>query len=227
MPNWCGNLLKVTGPTHLVRQFMDDVNRRSDGSDVFSLSALHPCPDSLLQACDSPVASIGYTVFFEDPEQIIDETAGIRLSRLLSDEVIQEAGITTLEGLREHYRAKSTVYELEGMLRKHNLEVHGCVRAVEWKTRNWGTKWDVDVDFTSHTPFNMDTAEVLYQFLSAWSPPLEAIRHLSSMYTSLNFELVFEEEGCDFEGSTSFKDGHVKEEVQQSYTGEILERGYF
>ena len=67
----------------------------------------------------------------------------------------------------------------------------------DWCVQNWGTKWDIyDVTYAS---LDGDTLEL--SFMSAWSPPVEALvtGMLKHGYT---FDLYYEEGGCCFIGHT-------------------------
>jgi hypothetical protein len=229
MPNWCENLLDVSGTPHLVRQFMDDADRASEGSNVFSLSAFHPCPPSLSDAEESSNASIGYTVFCEEQQWANQDGSDISdaVAILLEYPHVQEAGVTTLEGLRQYYRDKSPAFEIQGKLRKHNREKHGYTSWYDWCVANWGTKWDIDCENSEISTPDVDTLMAVYSFESAWGPPISAICHVSSLFTGLSFTLRYAEPGCGFEGLAEFKDGHEIEEIQQAYTGTFLIRDEF
>lgn len=67
-----------------------------------------------------------------------------------------------------------------------------------WNVRNWGTKWDVSVSDDEEYPeteMYQEGEDVLgYKFNTAWSPPIPAIAHLSTLYPNLTFTLSYEEE---------------------------------
>ncbi len=53
----------------------------------------------------------------------------------------------------------------------------------EWCVEHWGTKWDVNgVEGHRDT-----TDEAFFQFDTAWTPPLAALRHISTLYPPLKF----------------------------------------
>lgn len=65
----------------------------------------------------------------------------------------------------------------------------------DWCVENWGTKWDIfDVDVISLVDDELELC-----FSTAWSPPVEAIRHGSDRY-GFDFELTYKEEGMMFIG---------------------------
>ena len=59
-----------------------------------------------------------------------------------------------------------------------------------WNIENWGTKWDayeVEVETNSET-------EVLYRFVTAWSPPREVFDAIAKQFPNLKLWIEYEEE---------------------------------
>ena len=84
----------------------------------------------------------------------------------------------------------------------------------DWNVRNWGTKWDVSVHDGEQYPDTelMEESEtsLAYRFNTAWSPPTEAIVHLSSQYPECEMVLSYEEE-TGWGGEIMFSDGQATE----------------
>ena len=92
-----------------------------------------------------------------------------------------------------------------------------------WRVKNWGTKWDVyesgsflTADGTAPEVENIMEIEegihghsIRVSFLSAWSPPSEAICKISNDYVNLMFTLIFCEAGNNFAGTQRFLDGKL------------------
>jgi hypothetical protein len=102
----------------------------------------------------------------------------------------------------------------------------------DWNINNWGTKWDVDCTESDGSQYYTGRgagAEWLvgYSFDSAWAPPLTAIEKISAIYTRLTFTLIYAEPGNGYEGRAKFEDGIQTEDLNQEYTGDLLEREYF
>ena len=71
----------------------------------------------------------------------------------------------------------------------------------DWRISNWGTKWDVEGHLT------LESENILiYEFDSAWSPPIYWIPKVSSLFPELSFELYFKEAGMCFQGSMVAKE---------------------
>jgi len=84
----------------------------------------------------------------------------------------------------------------------------------DWNVRNWGTKWDVSVrdgEEYPETELTNEAEDMLgYRFNTAWSPPLPAIAHLSTLYPELTFTLSYEEE-TGWGGEVLFVEGNGAE----------------
>ena len=220
MPNWCRNQLIVSGEKHLVKQFEDDAERKSEGDNVFTLAAFHPCPEELATAEEESTSSVGYHVFFAPGESA---AAGI-----LEYPWVQEAGVTTVEELKAFLKEKDPKYEAGGRKKRDNLQQYGCASWYDWSINNWGTKWDVDcTDANPVVELAQNIWRISYHFGSAWSPPVPAIAKIASIYTRLRFELSYAESGNGFEGRATFEDGVQTEDLEQEYSGDLLERDYF
>jgi len=87
-------------------------------------------------------------------------------------------------------------------------EKHGHGNWYEWSIANWGTKWDA-YDYREvwhgHT-------ELLAEFSTAWTPPLEWFHSMVVHWPKLQFRLTFEEAGCDINGSITIPAKEVSSE---------------
>ena len=63
-----------------------------------------------------------------------------------------------------------------------NLDTYGAKDWYEWNIRNWGTKWDFELD----NVHRVDEYTLTAAFDSAWSPPIEAYNEL----LALGFEIT-------------------------------------
>ncbi|MCE5310696.1 MAG: hypothetical protein LLG20_23905 [Acidobacteriales bacterium] len=74
----------------------------------------------------------------------------------------------------------------------------------EWRTRNWGTKWNVARDYWSVVSAETtgDCKRVRISFMTAWSPPDAWLRAVAARYLDrpVHFRLAFLEEGMGFSG---------------------------
>lgn len=85
-----------------------------------------------------------------------------------------------------------------------------------WRVNNWGTKWDVDAIVNCEPSEAYPSLEV--SFDSAWSPPVEWLRHVAALYPELEFRMDYMEPGMAFCGVATGMNGEVHDEE-----GEITE----
>lgn len=97
---------------------------------------------------------------------------------------------------------------------------YGAADWYSWSVDNWGTKWDLklqDDDFLE----NFDDYQG-FSFDTAWSPPIQAIKHLSLKFPNLKFEMDFIDESWIFWGTSEFEKGESKEtsyEIKNLFKG--------
>jgi hypothetical protein len=73
-----------------------------------------------------------------------------------------------------------------------------------WCLRNWGTKWgDCETEITVNDPDHL-----VIRFQSAWSPALEGLGRISTMFPTLTFQTDWVEEGMQSIGAASFQNGN-------------------
>ena len=78
-----------------------------------------------------------------------------------------------------------------------------------WCSKNWGTKWSAsDVEFTKNTPNN-----VVYEFMTAWSPPTPVVKALAKKFPKLTLILKYDEPGVGFRGHLTMEKGKVAHDV--------------
>lgn len=67
---------------------------------------------------------------------------------------------------------------------------------IRWCVDNWGTKWDV------HNPAYDRTMmrSALMAYDTAWEPPLEALRHLSTLFPQMDISTSYNDEYDNFNG---------------------------
>lgn len=76
-----------------------------------------------------------------------------------------------------------------------------------WERENWGCKWGAS------DPRILDEWEtcVMYEFYTAWSPPIEFLTVVAKQLPTLKFILEYEESGMAFKGLAKFQ-GEVHED---------------
>ena len=85
-------------------------------------------------------------------------------------------------------------------------------RWYDWCIENWSTKWG---DYETER----ESFDVL-KFLSAWSPPIKALTHISTLFPDLTFSLMYVEDGIGYEGKAVFENGYCNDttwELDEDY----------
>ncbi len=92
-----------------------------------------------------------------------------------------------------------------GTIRSKMIEKYGASDWYGWRLKNWGTKWDTtDAELTT-----WEKHELIYNFETAWSPPIEWLAKASANYPTLHFRLEYGESGNYFAGFATAHAGKV------------------
>ncbi len=105
---------------------------------------------------------------------------------------------------------------------KENIEKYGAKDWYDWAVKNWSTKWDVDAQIVSDitSPMLPGLRTVIYEFDSAWNPPLNVYDVLAARFPNTNIYACWDEPGCDFAGYRMYKDGEILKQVNEdSFAG--------
>jgi hypothetical protein len=81
----------------------------------------------------------------------------------------------------------------------------------DWRLENWGTKWDLSEEEQREVADQLisEIADFQATFMTAWSPPLQAIAALSEMFPNDQFTLDYFESGCWFAGTAIISEGQI------------------
>jgi hypothetical protein len=105
----------------------------------------------------------------------------------------------------------------------------------EWCTINWGTKWN-----SYRALWRTESESLVYEFKSAWRPPIPVIRVLSGIFPGFIFDIAFfDEDFGNNVGRAVFRNGEeinieipedfsckAYEFIEQHFPGTAKERGY-
>jgi len=71
----------------------------------------------------------------------------------------------------------------------------------DWERTNWGCKWGAE------NPMLLDEGGtcLIYEFDTAWSPPMEFLQSVSKQWSNLTLILEYEEPGVGFKGLAKFQ----------------------
>ena len=88
----------------------------------------------------------------------------------------------------------------------------------EWCIKHWGTKWNVSPE--ERIPVRVTLDRLVYEFETAWSPPLPVVAALSAKFPDLEFRLCYCEPIMKFQGTYVTKSG---KEIENTWAPASLE----
>lgn len=80
----------------------------------------------------------------------------------------------------------------------------------DWRIENWGTKWN---SYELGDVY-LDNNELMYSFSTAWSPPIPVIQKLSTIFSGVEIEHKFIDEGWGFAAEQTWKAGTMIGEIE-------------
>jgi len=83
------------------------------------------------------------------------------------------------------------------------IKKYGVDNWYDWACKNWGTKWDAQV-----WSVKASDESLLYDFRSAWTPPIEWLKTVSKLFPKMLFKIEFESFML-FEGVAYVKNGKI------------------
>jgi hypothetical protein len=92
-------------------------------------------------------------------------------------------------------------------IQARNMEKYGAADWYGWNIRNWGTKWDVQLE----NVVRVDEYTLTAAFDSAWSPPIEAYQKLEEL--GFEIDAKYYEPGMAFAGRYSTELGEDTFEI--------------
>lgn len=132
-------------------------------------------------------------VDLEGPDEVVEKfLAGIDMEKGFI-----ETYYPTPEELKDAPVTNHFVDEREGVTEEEKarrldlIEKYGSTDWYNWQISHWGCKWG-DCELVVDGRF--------MRFETAWSPPLEALEHIATLFPGLIFEVEYEEEGLCFAG---------------------------
>ncbi len=84
--------------------------------------------------------------------------------------------------------------------RKNLIEQYGADTDYDWSVKYWGTKWN---SCKNH----IDDNEII--FATAWSLPKPVMIRLSEIFPDVEFELWYMDEGWNFAGHKTYRNGNL------------------
>ncbi len=208
MPNHVTNRLELSGEPELVLAVIEDcrgeVTYPGEPEPVhreITFTKLKPRPPCLDVAAVSNVELVA---------EAMEPKCGRygMAERALTFPWVVELGVTTLEGLIDHYKRKEPAVHEAAKRMVANFKEHGHIHWYGWNCEHWGTKWNAYGD--GEWDNRGDVAEI--QFETAWSPPTPWLAALSLKHPEVQIRDRWTDEGGP-EGTMVYQAGELIEET--------------
>jgi|WetSurMetagenome_2_1015567.scaffolds.fasta_scaffold64415_6 hypothetical protein len=112
----------------------------------------------------------------------------------------------------EYIKSHNITKQMLAEILLFNLEEDNELDYCDWHTAHWGTKWNA-----CYTRFYKVDKKLMYSFDTAWSPPLKILNAMLKKYKTLNFTLLYGEEGMNFSGFIRIEKGKVVEDIYHNH----------
>lgn len=199
MPNWVESRLTITGGQDSLDKLRELVGksyktfhqdfRTNQITEVTVVGAF------LLWNIVSPTDLGSYYGFTSD-EDFTEREARIAKNKQNQPETPSDF-IKALEGA-----IKMTPEMPADFIQQFQKEIEEGQDWYHWNIREWGTKWEID-----NALIIVEEGKLAYAYQTAWSPPIEAINKLASIFPDLSFRSRFIDENDCFAGEVMWSDG--------------------
>lgn len=178
MPNWTHNYIHTDEDTFLkLKDFTDE-----EGD--LDFNKFIPTPDSLLITSGSTNATDLYYFLSEKLSLSLDEVKRKKGSELLSSDWIDNVHGRVEEAVKEG-KMNEDNYEI-GRNLFDNYEKYGAPTWFEWRTTNWGTKWNACE--TNWNSWVGDDSTV--SFDTPWSEPMPIFEKMQEFFPISEFSIL-------------------------------------
>jgi Ferredoxin-like domain in Api92-like protein len=130
-----------------------------------------------------------------------------RFKQLAKPKATQAGADLSLASL---YPIPEGVYQ--GDLGPEETQRYGKNNWRDWCITYWGTKWDADARLTNELPDFL-----VYEFESAWSPPVAWLTKVARDFPRLRFTLIYDEAGMGFAGTAIVDQGKLIVDTGKEY----------
>ncbi|MCH5296039.1 MAG: septation protein SpoVG family protein [Ruminococcus sp.] len=181
MPNEIKNIIRLKGDEKKINEMLKAIQNDKYGIGTIDFNKIIPMPESL-NIHDGSKTDKGLKAYQEFIE--------VYVSGRKTDETLKALKNIPSESEEAFLRQRTDISRDEWELGKtawNNIQKNGTPTWFEWKTENWGTKWNA-YDY-EHVP------EVDLYFLTANGAPHPILEKLSKMYPEITIEHEWINEG--------------------------------
>jgi hypothetical protein len=216
MPNWVANSLVITGEDKSLNALREQLSQpyHQHHYDVFTDSISHTEVEGQFLLWNI-VRPTNLQAYYEYDRLMAEAEArkNAEATPSLSPEEM-------MEKLSEAVNNVSQT-DLTEFTQKFQNDVEVGQDWYHWNIREWGTKWEI-----SDSAVSQKKGELIYEFATAWSPPVPALNKLAAQYPKLVFTTRFHDEGNFFAGEVHWRDGKQVFEQDLNIDHALLEEMY-
>lgn len=194
MPNYVTNLITFEGNENEIKALLESIKADDGKYGSIDFNKIIPMPESLNIESGSRTMRGSKMVLDFMAEKML-ETGIVNPT----DEIVKEWQESHKETLSED---DTEDWQL-GVQALNNVRDYGCPTWYEWRTNNWGTKWNADC---TKSPLVDDNK--IY-FLTAWEAPHKVIDELARMHPDIKIHHEWADEDfgyncgeCDYQNGT-------------------------
>ena len=187
MPNWCKNILKVTGEEKDLKNFMNCV----EGKDY-----------------DGKTTYFDFNKIIPYPKEFDDQDRKIYRIYKQADEYAKSLGKKCWNQLTDKEKQQCTQFTENDLL---SIKDGYNSAGLNWRIEHWGTKWNAR-EVTRKKMKN----KIYYTFLTAWDAPFQIIWELGNKFPNLTFDFKYNEPLMMFSGHMIIKNGKIIKDVEES-----------
>lgn len=215
MPNWCENVLEISGENpELINAIFNKVMvyDKQQKRYVVDFNLLIPIPEELeIISCnvgDNSAELLSFSKETPLTDKFIYEK--LRLSekneqRLLTLSIKECWNVGDfIQWLKSNPEEQIEFnYDLTlGQTYLDNQKKYGAPNWYKWRYQNWGVKWNADTQYFDETFSEGDTSFFVI-FNTPWNPPIEWINTLIKAFPEVHIKLTYFEPGVIFGGIES------------------------
>lgn len=107
------------------------------------------------------------------------------------------------------------IHGITEKMQREFIRKYGYDNWYDWCCAKWGTKWDVSDCTVTRVNHGVVRDTIRYRFTTAWTPPIEALKVISTKFPELSFTLRYVGEGDEFRGTAEFHNGLIRDDCRE------------
>lgn len=207
MPNYVTNQLTICAEGEHLQKVLDEIKFDGEKRGSFDFNKVIPMPKSL-EVESGSLTGVAISAYLdklrESDSPALEEELKVvsSMGRYRSSHMTEER---MANALKNSGMAKDELIAL-GKRYVDNQREYGAPTWFEWRTKNWGTKWELEPEDTRMSGSTLE-------FDTAWSPPEPIVEALSQRFPDIVFTMRWASEDIGYNvGERTYEAGKVTDE---------------